>query len=77
MIFFGAADAIAAGLAGGTCKKLGRIKWAILCALANLSMLVYMLVYKVKQGDYINYCLNAALWGLCDGVWTVVINCKH
>ncbi|TMW50290.1 hypothetical protein DOY81_004642 [Sarcophaga bullata] len=74
MIFFGAADAIAAGIAGGVAKKLGRVKLAILCALTNLTLLVYMLVYKAKQGDYINYCLIAALWGTCDGVWTVVIN---
>ena len=74
MICFGVANAIAAGLAGGVAEKLGRIKLAILCALINLALFAYMLIYEAKQGDYIKYCAFAAIWGICDGVWLVVIN---
>lgn len=74
MICFGVANAIAAGLAGGVAEKLGRIKLAILCALINLALFAYMFIYEAKQGDYIKYCAFAAIWGICDGVWLVVIN---
>lgn len=74
MICFGVANAIAAGLAGGVAEKLGRIKLAILCALINLALFSYMFIYEAKQGDYIKYCAFAAIWGICDGVWLVVIN---
>ncbi|XP_037816005.1 UNC93-like protein [Lucilia sericata] len=74
MICFGVANAIAAGFAGGVAEKLGRVKLAVLCALINLALFGYMFFYEAKQGDFIKYCAFAAIWGICDGVWLVVIN---
>ncbi|XP_073844957.1 UNC93-like protein [Musca autumnalis] len=74
MICFGVANAIAAGFAGGIAEKFGRINLAILCAFLNLSLFGYMYFYEAKQGDYMKYCAFAAIWGICDGVWLVVIN---
>ncbi|XP_061388210.1 UNC93-like protein [Musca vetustissima] len=74
MICFGVANAIAAGFAGGIAEKFGRINLAILCAVLNLSLFGYMYFYEAKQGDYMKYCAFAAIWGICDGVWLVVIN---
>ncbi|XP_065367954.1 UNC93-like protein [Calliphora vicina] len=74
MICFGVANAIAAGFAGGVAEKLGRVKLAVLCALLNLALFVYMYFYEAEQGDFIKYCAFAAIWGICDGVWLVIIN---
>lgn len=77
MICFGVANAIAAGFAGGVAEKLGRVKLAVLCAFVNLALFGYMYIYEAKQGDFIKYCTFAAIWGICDGVWLVVINGKY
>lgn len=76
MICFGVANALAAGLAGGVAEKLGRVKLVALCALLNLALFGYMFLYEAKQDDFIKYCAFAAIWGVCDGVWLVVINGK-
>ncbi|KAL9915428.1 UNC93-like protein [Glossina fuscipes fuscipes] len=74
MICFGVANAVAAGFAGGLAAKLGRTTLAALCAIVNLSLLAYMLHYTAQPNDYIKYCTFAAVWGICDGVWLVVVN---
>lgn len=76
MICFGVANAIAAGFAGSVAEKLGRVTLAVLCALLNLALFGYMYFYEAKQGDFIKYCAFAAIWGICDGVWLVIINGK-
>lgn len=77
MICFGVANAIAAGIAGALVAKLGRVTLAIICAAINLSLIVYMFFYEARQGDYLMYCSFAAVWGICDGVWLVVVNGKY
>ncbi|XP_075168084.1 UNC93-like protein [Haematobia irritans] len=74
MICFGVANAIAAGLAGSIAEKLGRVTLATLCALVNLGLFVYLYFYVAIQGDYLRYGAFAAVWGICDGIWLVVIN---
>uniref|UniRef100_A0A1A9ZPF3 UNC93-like protein n=1 Tax=Glossina pallidipes TaxID=7398 RepID=A0A1A9ZPF3_GLOPL len=74
MICFGVANAVAAGFAGGLAAKLGRTTLVALCAIVNLSLLAYMLHYTAQPNDYIKYCTFAAVWGICDGVWLVVVN---
>ncbi|XP_067633467.1 UNC93-like protein [Eurosta solidaginis] len=74
MICFGVANAIAAGIAGALVEKLGRITLFIACALINASLFIYMFMYEAREGDYVMYCAFAAIWGICDGVWLVVVN---
>ncbi|XP_034654989.1 UNC93-like protein [Drosophila subobscura] len=74
MICFGIANAIAAGIAGALVERIGRITLAGLCAVLNLCLLAYMYTWEAREGDYIRYCAFAAVWGICDGVWLVVVN---
>ncbi|XP_053962548.1 UNC93-like protein [Anastrepha ludens] len=74
MICFGVANAIAAGIAGALVERLGRITLFVACALLNISLFVYMFLYEAREGDYVKYCAFAAIWGICDGVWLVVVN---
>ncbi|XP_011205969.2 UNC93-like protein [Bactrocera dorsalis] len=74
MICFGVANAIAAGIAGALVEKLGRITLFVGCALLNASLFIYMFFYEAREGDYVMYCAFAAIWGICDGVWLVVVN---
>lgn len=74
MICFGVANAVSAGFAGTLVAKLGRYMLTVLCALCHLALLGYMLLYQPKPGDYLMYCIFAAVWGVCDGLWLVIIN---
>lgn len=76
MICFGVANAIAAGFAGTLVAKFGRYTLTVMCALFHLSLLGYMLFYRPQPGDYLMYCVFAAVWGVCDGLWLVIINGK-
>ncbi|ALC40915.1 CG2121 [Drosophila busckii] len=74
MICFGVANAAAAGLAGALVARIGRVALAAACAVLNLCLLAYMYSWEAREGDYLRYCAFAAVWGICDGVWLVVVN---
>ncbi|XP_062129768.1 UNC93-like protein [Drosophila sulfurigaster albostrigata] len=74
MICFGIANAIAAGIAGALVERIGRVTLAAICAVLNLCLLTYMYTWEAREGDYLSYCAFAAIWGICDGVWLVVVN---
>ncbi|XP_017126313.1 UNC93-like protein isoform X1 [Drosophila elegans] len=74
MICFGVANAVAAGIAGALVERIGRVTLAGLCAVLNLCLLTYMYTWEAREGDYLSYCAFAAIWGICDGVWLVVVN---
>ncbi|EDW10136.1 UNC93-like protein [Drosophila mojavensis] len=74
MICFGVANAIAAGIAGALVERIGRVTLAAICAVLNLCLLAYMYNWEAREGDYLMYCTFAAIWGICDGVWLVVVN---
>ncbi|XP_016970200.1 UNC93-like protein [Drosophila rhopaloa] len=74
MICFGVANAVAAGIAGALVERFGRVTLAGLCAVLNLCLLGYMYGWVAREGDYRSYCAFAAIWGICDGVWLVVVN---
>lgn len=76
MICFGVANAVAAGIAGALVERIGRVTLAALCAVVNLSLLGYMYTWEAREGDYLSYCAFAAIWGICDGIWLVVVNGK-
>lgn len=76
MICFGVANAVAAGIAGALVERIGRVTLAGLCAVLNLCLLTYMYNWEAREGDYLRYCTFAAIWGICDGVWLVVVNGK-
>lgn len=76
MICFGIANAIAAGIAGALVERIGRVTLAAICAVLNLCLLAYMYSWEAREGDYLTYCAFAAIWGICDGVWLVVVNGK-
>lgn len=77
MICFGVANAIAAGIAGALVERIGRVTLAAICAVLNLCLLAYMYNWEAREGDYLMYCTFAAIWGICDGVWLVVVNGKR
>ncbi|KAH8245893.1 hypothetical protein KR038_010969, partial [Drosophila bunnanda] len=74
MICFGVANAVAAGIAGALVERIGRVTLAGLCAVLNICLLAYMYGWEAREGDYLRYCTFAAVWGICDGVWLVVVN---
>ncbi|KAH8277562.1 hypothetical protein KR018_001053, partial [Drosophila ironensis] len=74
MICFGVANAVAAGIAGALVERIGRVTLAGLCAVLNLCLLAYMYSWEAREGDYVRYCTFAAVWGICDGIWLVVVN---
>lgn len=76
MICFGVANAIAAILAGGLCKCVGRMRLMAGTLVVHAALLVWMRVWIAVDNDYLTYMSMAALWGLVDGVWLVLVNCK-
>ncbi|XP_068145994.1 UNC93-like protein [Drosophila tropicalis] len=74
MICFGIANAVAAGIAGALVERIGRVSLAAICAILNLCLLSYMYTWEAREGDYLSYCTFAAIWGICDGIWLVVVN---
>ena len=82
MICFGVANAIAAGIAGALAELVGRIPSMTAVFLLHTSLLIWMNQWVAVENDYISYCVMAALWGICDGVWLVNVNgifglCTH
>lgn len=75
MICFGIANAVAAIVAGGLTKCLGRMPLLAGTLTAHAALLVWMRVWTAVENDYATYFTMAALWGLVDGVWLVLINC--
>lgn len=76
MICFGIANAIAAGVAGAVAKVVGRNTILVFTLILHASLLIWMKKYMPVANDYLVYYSMAALWGLADGVWLVLINCK-
>lgn len=76
MICFGIANTLAALLAGGLTKWVGRLP-LLLCTMAlHGSLLLWMGVWVAVDSDAVTYCAMAALWGLADGIWLVLVNCE-
>lgn len=76
MICFGLANTIAAALASAVAKLVGRNKILTLTLVLHAALLIYMHEWSAVPNDLISYCSMAALWGLLDGTWLVIINCK-
>lgn len=76
MIWFGIANALAAGLSGAVAKMVGRNNILICTLILHGSLLMWMRQWIAVPNDFIAYCSMAALWGLLDGTWLVIINCK-
>lgn len=76
MICFGLANTIAAALASAVAKLVGRNKILALTLVLHAALLIYMHEWSAVPNDLISYCSMAALWGLLDGTWLVIINCK-
>lgn len=76
MICFGLANTIAAAVASALAKLIGRNKILALTLVLHASLLIYMHEWVAVPNDLIAYCSMAAMWGLLDGTWLVIINCK-
>lgn len=76
MICFGVANTIAAALASVVAKLVGRNKILALTLVLHATLLIYMHEWVAVPNDLISYCAMAALWGLLDGTWLVIINCE-
>lgn len=77
MICFGVANAIAAAFTGGITKLTGRIPIVVIIFVIHSSLLIWMRFWIAIENDAISYCLIAGIWGLVDGIWLVLINCKN
>lgn len=75
MICFGLGNTIAAALASAIAKIVGRNKILALTLILHATLLMYMRQWVAIPNDYITYCSMAAIWGLLDGTWLVIINC--
>lgn len=76
MICFGLANTIAAALASVIAKVVGRNKILMLTLVLHGTLLMWMRQWVALPNDFIAYCSMAAIWGLLDGTWLVIINCK-
>lgn len=75
MICFGISNTIAAALASAIAKLVGRNKILLLTLVLHGSLLIWMRQWIAVPNDIVAYCSMAALWGLLDGTWLVIINC--
>lgn len=75
MICFGISNTIAAALASAVAKVVGRNKILMLTLVLHGSLLIWMRQWIAVPNDIVAYCSMAALWGLLDGTWLVIINC--
>lgn len=76
MIAFGIANAVAAAFAGIVSKTIGRNKLLALSFIVHGALMLWMHQWVAVANDSIAYCTMAAIWGLVDGIWLVIINCK-
>lgn len=76
MICFGVANTIAAALAASVAKLIGRNKILAITLMLHAVLLAWMHHWTAVPNDYIAYGWMAAVWGLLDGTWLVIINCK-
>lgn len=77
MICFGLANTIAAAVASALAKLIGRNKILALTLVLHAALLIYMHEWIAVPNDMVAFCSMAALWGLLDGTWLVIINCRH
>lgn len=77
MICFGLANTVAAAVASALAKLIGRNKILGMTLVLHATLLMYMHEWTAVPNDLISYCSMAALWGLLDGTWLVIINCEH
>lgn len=75
MIGFGIANAIAAALATGISKIVGRTPILICTLVLHSALLIYMHQWTAVANDFYAYFGIAFTWGLVDGIWLVLINC--
>lgn len=76
MICFGIANTIAAAVAASVAKQFGRNKILVLTLILHAILLIWMNQWRAVANDIYAYCTMAALWGLLDGTWLVIINCQ-
>lgn len=77
MICFGLANTIAAAVASALAKLIGRNKILAITLVLHAILLMYMHEWTAVPNDLLAYCSMAAMWGLLDGTWLVIINCKY
>lgn len=77
MICFGLANTVAAALASAVAKHVGRNKILALTLILHSTLLMWMRQWVAVPNDFMSYCSMAALWGLLDGTWLVIINCNN
>lgn len=76
MIAFGIANAIAAALATAISKVVGRTPILVATLILHGALLIWMREWTAVANDYVSYFSMAAVWGLVDGIWLVLVNCK-
>lgn len=73
MMCFGIANALGSMLAGFLTKTIGRYTVITVNAIAHMTLLVWLIHWQPEiEGIY--YCVIAAVWGCCNGIWLVQIN---
>lgn len=76
MISFGIANSVAAGFAGVVSKIIGRNKLLAFSFIVHGALIIWMRQWTAVANDSFAYCSMAAIWGLVDGIWLVIVNCK-
>lgn len=76
MICFGVANAIAALATGSIIKLTGRIPVMIFAFCLHVGILIFMLNWKPTPDQGVIFFLISGLWGICDSIWLVQVNCK-
>ena len=77
MICFGVCNGIAAIFIGNLIKITGRSPVICFALSLHVALIVTLLVWQPASSNKLVFFVIAALWGICDAVWLVQINCEY
>nr|CAI5860267.1 unnamed protein product [Callosobruchus analis] len=77
MVAFGVCDAVASAVAGGIARTLGRPPLVCLALALHAALIIALLVWRPTADRPIPFFVIAGLWGVCDALWLVQINCEY
>lgn len=76
MICFGVCNGIASICSGSIVKMTGRSPVICFALSLHVALIVTLLVWRPTPDSKLMFFLISGLWGICDALWLVQINCK-
>lgn len=76
MICFGVCNGLAAIFTGSIVKITGRNPVICFALSLHVALIVTLLVWRPTPDGKLIFFVISGLWGICDAVWLVQINCE-